>query len=398
MTGPGSVDDRWTPHDAGLAEELTSEILVHRIAGPEPAATARDARLERLFGIRSPWTRWWQEGVRALGAQVGEGIDLVWALMQPYASAVPAAAVARQLEVPWIADLADPWALDEMTLYPSALHRRRAQGAMRAALRPAAGIVMSTPEAVKRLHETFPELRDRPALVGPVGWRRDDFVSAPAPREDRAFRIVHTGYLHTQLGAKQRRSHALRRALGGARDGVDILARSHVYIVEALSRLLEDRPDLRGTIELHLAGVQTSVDRDVSAPHVDVRLLGYLDHPASVDLIRSADLLFLPMHDIAPGARAGLVPGKTYEYLAAGRPILAAIPDGDARDILVEAGNTLLARPTDTKGMRALIEAAVDQHAAGEALVPPRREVVERYEYAHLAEELEAFFERVLAC
>ena len=53
--------------------------------------------------------------------------------------------------------------------------------------------------------------------------------------------------------------------------------------------------------------------------------------------MRSADLLFLPMHDLPPGARAGLIPYKTYEYLAAGRPILAAVPDGDVRDMLARS-------------------------------------------------------------
>ena len=61
--------------------------------------------------------------------------------------------------------------------------------------------------------------------------------------------------------------------------------------------------------------------------------------------MRSADLLFLPMHDLPPGRRAGLVPYKTYEYLAAERPILAAVPDGDARDILSRVSHATLCRP-----------------------------------------------------
>ena len=55
------------------------------------------------------------------------------------------------------------------------------------------------------------------------------------------------------------------------------------------------------------------------------------------------------MHDLPEGFRARrIVPGKTYEYLAARRPILAAVPDGDARDLLAQdaGGDCSAVRPT----------------------------------------------------
>jgi glycosyltransferase involved in cell wall biosynthesis len=72
----------------------------------------------------------------------------------------------------------------------------------------------------------------------------------------------------------------------------------------------------------------------------NTRFPGYLSHEESVQMISTADLLFLPMHNLANGMRSRIVPAKTYEYMATGRPILAAVPDGDARDFLgnVELG------------------------------------------------------------
>ena len=48
--------------------------------------------------------------------------------------------------------------------------------------------------------------------------------------------------------------------------------------------------------------------------------------PPRSELISSADLLFLPMHELPEGTSARIVPCKTYEYLASGRPVLAAVP------------------------------------------------------------------------
>ena len=87
--------------------------------------------------------------------------------------------------------------------------------------------------------------------------------------------------------------------------------------------------------------------------------------------MRSADLLFLPMQDV-PG-RAGLVPGKTYEYVAAGRPILAAVPEGDARDLLREAGAHIVA-PTDEAAMATVIRGLMEH---GSPPAPPRGELLE---------------------
>jgi glycosyltransferase involved in cell wall biosynthesis len=397
LTGTGDSTGRWAPPDAGLAAETPESIEVRRLDTPEPSSTPTRARLERLLRVDSAWTRWWRDGIAREGPSAAQGCDLIWALMQPYQSAEAVGKLAKAMGVPWVADLADPWALDEMLLYPTGMHRALALRQMRRDLASASGIVMSTREAARLLVEAFPELADRPLLIGPVGWDRRDFEGDIPARHDEAFRIVHTGDLHTELGRKQRRSAWARRWLGGARDEVDILARSHVHLLAALQRLLERRPALQGRLELHLAGVQSPADQDVSAGAVDVRWLGYVDHPDAVALMRSADLLFLPMHDLPPGHRATIVPGKTYEYLASGRPILAAVPDGDARDILAEAGSAFLCRPTDEAEMAEILSGQVDVFLAGTAAPTPRAEVVERYEYGSLASELGRFFAEILS-
>ena len=318
--------------------------------------------------------------------------------MQPYASARPVEELAAALNLPWIADLADPWALDEMQVYPSGIHGWLARREMRRVLRSSAAIVMSTLEAASRLVHDFPELNTHPIAVGPVGWDRRDFRRPTTATVGRD--LPHRAH---GLPAHRARSEATPVGRGAPparwlwQVGVDILTRSHVYLLEAVDKLLQQRTELRGRVEIHLAGVQTAADHDVSAENVAVRMLGYVDHPRAVSLMRSAELLFLPMHDLPPGRRATIVPGKTYEYLASGRPILAAVPDGDARDILSEAGSAFVCRPTDVESMRTIVSDRVDAFLAGEQFPGPDRRVVGRYEYDRLARELLSFFEAVIA-
>jgi hypothetical protein len=86
--------------------------------------------------------------------------------------------------------------------------------------------------------------------------------------------------------------------------------------------------------------------------------------------MRSADLLFLPMQDLPDGTRAGLIPYKTFEYLGARRPILAAVPDGDVRDMLVPLEGARVVRPADVPAMAEALRAAIAR-GPGAAHEPP---------------------------
>jgi glycosyltransferase involved in cell wall biosynthesis len=353
VTGPATINGRWTPRDETLASEVPPGLRVLRVPNQPPGSPHLRRRARIWLRRKSRFDGWWIHGASRTALDAA-GVDLVYASLSPYSSGEAARQVAATLHKPWVADLRDPWALDEMTVYPTGLHRRLETERMKHVLGTASAVVMNTPEATRRVLRSMPELAGTTIVSIPNGWEAADFAGVEPRRSDSAFRIVHTGNLHTELGRLLRRRGRSRRLLGGAVSGVDALPRSHVYLLEAIRRVHERAPGIAAHIEVHLAGVVSASDRSVTASQVHVH--GYLPHPDSVDLIRSADLLFLPMHDLPRGTSATIVPGKTYEYLASGRPILAALPDGDARDLLSCVETATVCRPTDVAAMAALIE------------------------------------------
>ncbi len=389
ITGPGVTDYRWTPADDTLTRDVHESVRVCRLAGPEPPRpTGLRGSVERWLRFRTQWERWWEREAVSTAVEVGRGTDVVYASLNPFSTARTAISIARHLRAPLVLDLEDPWALDEMLPHESRVHAWLELRAMRRTLGAADAVVMNTPEAAARVVTSFPELSEIPVRSIVNGFDAADFRPTPPRPDDGVFRIVHTGSLHHWAA----RRSSLRRLLGGQQPGVNLLTRSLVSLIAALDQLLGIRPDLNGRIELHLAGRVTDDDRATFAGSTLVREHGFLTHLEATALMQSADLLFLPMHDVPRGRRVGIVPCKTYEYLGSGRPILAAVPDGDARDFLEAAGNAYICRPDDVDGLAAAVESAIERAANGPA-PPPDPDLLERLERQRLTQDLADFLE-----
>jgi glycosyltransferase involved in cell wall biosynthesis len=95
-----------------------------------------------------------------------------------------------------------------------------------------------------------------------------------------------------------------------------------------------------------------------------LELIDYLPHQRALELQRDSEANLLLLPDAA--GRGRVVPsGKIFEYLAAERPILAAVPtDGAAAKLVRETGAGVVVAPEDEKGIR---DALLGLHARWKA-------------------------------
>ena len=399
ITAPALPEDRWTPRDQTLMATIPNEVPIHRAEGPVPAAArGLRGRMERWLDWPSEFGNWWIESATRRALQVTGEERLVFATMSPWESGTIARQLSERLRIPWVADLRDPWALDEMQVYPTFWHRIKERRKMEELLRTASLVVMNTPDAAAALRAVCPALCRTEILCITNGFDSEDF-SGPLPaRSDGKFRIAHSGYLHTESGLKMRRN-PLFRLLGGADSGVDILTRSHFVLLEAVDRWCRERPAVRPDVELLFVGQTSAEDRALakrSPVGSMIRFNGYVSHRESLEFVRTADVLFLPMHNLPPGKRSRIVPGKAYEYMASGRPILAAVPDGDARDFLEQSGNAFLCRPDDTASMAKILNHLYEAWLRNEQAVAFDGTFAKRFERRRLTSTLSQAFDRVL--
>jgi len=348
---------RWDPHDPTVTPDLDVPILRVPVEGTpsEWAQSCHDPDLPL------PWL---DAIYGALHAHRSE-FDAVMFSMSPFCLTMVGQRLqqeqarggpgASSLKV--IYDLRDPWALDGWRVYRSRSQWQRDLARMETALRSADGVVANTPDARAAMLETFSGLD--PARIAVVTNGFDDEAlppSTPLARDRDRFTVVHTGTLHSDnLYSGRGLKGLLRRFRRFRSEPLEPSGRTALHLLEAVQRLRAEGHDLGRKLRIVLVGVKdAATERCVAESGVAdaVEVTGYLPHAESVQWLQRADALFLPLGGMPPGCRSRIVPGKLYEYVASGRPILACVPPGDALDLVREHTLAATADPCDVQQIR----------------------------------------------
>ncbi len=396
VTHPGEAEQSWTrPEDRSLRDELESDFSGQVIRVPIPDSKPQGGAIDEMEG----WSVSTAEVVKEL-IQRG-GVDAVIYTMSPFSLVRSADLVRRSCPgVPVILDFRDPWALDGWQAQPTKWHWNRQFRLMKSAIEAADGVIANTPECGRLFRESFPGLDGDRLAVITNGYDAADFQGNPGapslwdPDDWDVLRLVFSGSLCTRVlkfysGLRGR----VKRVIGYAPERIDYSGRTLIHLMDAVKCLREKGEPLADQIRIEVMGVEDAADRESveRAGMIDlVRFHGYVPHDESVRHIRLADALLLPLHGLPPGKRSRIVPGKTYEYLATGRPILGLLPQGDAREFVESSGRAAIADPCDPEsiavGLRRIPD-LVKRFSLGFGPDPS----VQRFERARLSGELEKF-------
>jgi glycosyltransferase involved in cell wall biosynthesis len=339
-------DPKWLYSDPALAPPSQAWIHRARYLGPRAHRLAdelhgrsgldllsRQARsLSRRVLVPDENVAW---NLTAIPAAVrivrSEGIDVVLTTSPPNSVHLIGAAVKRMTGVRWVADLRD-----SIASHP---HRRVERAAVRAKEKVSASVARLVARQADVIVAASDAIAEEALGLEPAGVVTtilngadfDDFAGLEYRRGDR-FRITHTGSF---FGKRDPRPFLSALAESGLQD---VVAR-FVGDFRVADRDWAESLGLGDRLEL--------------LPHVSRR--------EALALQRDSDALLLLIPD-AGGRGQGVLSGKVFEYLAAERPILAAVPpEGAAAELIRETGAGAVAAPDDVP---ALTRALTDLHAA----------------------------------
>jgi glycosyltransferase involved in cell wall biosynthesis len=248
--------------------------------------------------------------------------------------------------VPWVADWRDPW-----LTHPYLDLSRPDVRAKHAAITRIARWCADGMDAASVVDHAADEVRalrpDLPIAVIPNGVDLEQ-IEAIAPAPDPAVcTLAYTGWFFGD--------------------------RSPAVLLDAVADLLRDRPELRDVLRLRFVGGFPDRERDrlpVLGLESIVRLEPPLPHAAALQAQAEADvgLLFLPD---SRETGAAFLPGKVWELLAGGRPVLALVPPAGAAARELAAIGAEIVATDDRAGARAAVERLVDRWRAGDLAARP---------------------------
>ncbi|GAC1463439.1 MAG: glycosyltransferase family 4 protein [Isosphaeraceae bacterium] len=335
----------WEPVDPELTGQVSPETILYPVSYPR-------SRLARRLALMSCWlpgaARACTRAIREQRPEVlmtsGPPQQIHWLGLW----------LKRRHGLPWLADFRDPW-------YPEGRFGQKrgrdlaslqvaAQEA--AVMRAADAVIANAPGACQELRDAYPRHREKFVTL-PNGYDRETFEDVRAKvsprRSGGPIRVVHAGSIY--------------------------VGRDPRPFLDAVKTLSDDPgPPLEVAFFGPPAESNLDLVHEVQARGLSARIKIHGQVPYAQVLREMAGAEILLLMD-TPGRKVG-VPAKLYEYIGAGRPVLAlGEQGGDLARVLAESGVPHQIVPPDDPAAiaRALATLAVEA-GEGHAELSSRRD------------------------
>lgn len=320
-----------------------------------------------------PRCLWIRPSVRYLKKYLKEHpVDLIVSTGPPQSMHIIGMKVAAETGIPWVADFRDPWTKIfyfkhlAMTSATERWHKK-----MEKKVLDAASVVVAVSPLVQK---EFQEMTDTPVELITNGFDECDFNAEKCTEAsggpDKDFIIVHTGLF--------------------AADG------NPTVLWDVLSEKCEADSTFKKRLKIKLIGktddqiIKALYERNLGDMLVN---MGYQQHDIAVQQQREASLLMLPLRK-EPEYKA-VLPGKLFEYIASGRPILGiGQSDGAMAMILDETRTGTVLEWEDKTGIEEYVGQCWERHRAG-SLSTDGADLT-RFTRRSLTRQMAELFEKIL--
>jgi glycosyltransferase involved in cell wall biosynthesis len=358
---------RFLAEDESLLEEIPPEAVIERVDVPEPysfsgkrppspRAKAWGAGLASWLSFPDTRALWIARGFRR-GLEIisRESPLAILATSPPYSSLILGRKLSVRTGLPLILDYRDLWHGNAYRAYPTPIHRAWNRRAEEGVLRSASAVITINEAMARHLRESF----GVSARVIPHGYDPEDFVPSPA-QPGKAMRILYAGSFFRRTDPS--------------------------WFLEGLRLFRQRRPD--ATISLTWAGIGSyPVEEMIAGKGLSdiFNHLPYIAHRESCRLMQEHDLLWVL---VGKGEGPEVSTVKAYDYLGAGRAILATVPeDTDAARLIREAGG-YICPPDDPESIYWALYQAYADFKRGTLPIPQNTEKYSISERAKALAEL----------
>lgn len=290
-------------------------------------------------------------------------IDLIYSTGNPWSDHIAGLCLKHLTGIPLIVDYRDPWNLSPFYSYSSKFRRKIQWFLESRVIGNASGAIFTTDIMRRDYTRAFGR---GGFLTIRNGFDESDFSGVKRKKFDK-FTIVYSGNMQPYRGP--------------------------FYFLKALSNWLEKNPKARGKIQVIVLGRENAEARDLlSSLNLGgiVKLVGYVSHQESISHVLGADAVL----SVVEFGGESIIPGKIYEYLASGKPILALVPlSGSAAGVLKkEKRDEFMVNPRDIIGVENKLNSLYRYFVTHKMPLYPTDNLCQ-YTRKHTAKELSEIFD-----
>ncbi len=316
----------WSPiEDAGIRVIRTKSLDPTRLFRPGTTVRLPQETRRQTLAYISNWLfipdnklGWKPFALRAGLRQAAiRHFDAVFSSAPPYTGHLIGKKLSRKLKLPLITDFRDDWVGNPRHIYPTTLHRRLHIQQERQVLIQSSAITTINRPILDALIKRHRDINMRGEVI-PHGF--DEYEGPVKISAREKLKLVYTGVFYD--------------------------AQTPEHFLRGVSGFLAENPTMRPKISVIFAGLVPNgfmdLIRTLKLEDV-VQYVGYVQHARVVELQHDADVLWMTIGS-RPGS-SGISTGKLYEYMGTGKPILALVPPGTARQTLLRYGAAYIAEP-----------------------------------------------------
>ena len=299
--------------DYSSLQEIPKEIEVHKIGHREPKYKEWQYACTRLkinFDFPDVFKTWYSPAYReAKGILQEEKIDLLFSSSSPYTSHFIAMKLKREFNIPWVADFRDPWSgNDILNLYYD-----------KTLMQPLRKILATK---IKNAERNILRTADKTTVTS--WYHKQQLCELHNVQKDK-IEVITNGYDESDFGQSNRYN------LYPEKLTITFIGSFYLGFKEIALAFLDAVNELNEGSEVIFIGKGASEMQDVGKGNLTC--IYNIPREKMLALSSSSSFLLLIM---LPSAK--WIPGKIFEYLRLGKPILALVPeDGDAARIIKEA-------------------------------------------------------------
>lgn len=302
--------------------------------------------------------------------------DAVFVSIPPYTSTLIAEQFSTTHQLPLIIDYRDDWLGNPRHVYPTPLHQWLHERLERKSVLQADALVTINDRIAALLFDRVARYAGHPRAETPVhvipqGFDPEDFQEPFNSSNSDRLRVTYSGVFYD--------------------------AQTPDYFLKALAEFLEKRPETRSSITADFIGLMPRASKVlINALGLGdvVTLSGYQSHRSVIPKLQTADVLWMT---VGKGRGQDTIStSKLFEYIGARKPILGLVPDGAARDTLIEYAAAYLASPDDVASIADQLATIYDAWKSNRLPVPSAS-IVNQFDRKRLTLQLGRLLDNICA-